>query len=99
MGVGPGALSTAASLAAEDLYSQGVITVASFRPYFGLSVPSPETEKIISSGVLRGENARIQLQLALGAGYDFEGIQKLFEGEVRNAVYNDATAFFNGTIL
>jgi L-asparaginase len=46
MGVGPGALSTAASKAAEDLYSQGVITVASFRPYFGLSVPSPETEKM-----------------------------------------------------
>ncbi|RGP72232.1 asparaginase glutaminase [Fusarium sporotrichioides] len=99
MGVGPGALSTAASKAAEDLYSQGVITVASFRPYFGLSVPSPETEKIISSGVLRGENARIQLQLALGAGYDFDGIQKLFEGEVRKAVYNSATAFFNGTVL
>ncbi|KAL3608298.1 hypothetical protein FPOAC2_03292 [Fusarium poae] len=99
MGVGPGALSTAASKAAEDLYTQGVITVASFRPYFGLSVPSPETEMIISSGVLRGENARIQLQLALGAGYDFEGIQKLFEGEVRKAVYNDATTFFNGTVL
>ncbi|UZP35976.1 hypothetical protein NXS19_003792 [Fusarium pseudograminearum] len=69
MGVGPGTLSTAAFEAAEDLYSLGVITVASFRPYLGLSVPSPKTEKIISSGVLRGENARIQLQLALGAGF------------------------------
>ncbi|KAM0356869.1 hypothetical protein ACHAP4_006575 [Fusarium culmorum] len=85
MGVGPGALSMAAFEAAEDLYSQDVIAVASFRP--------------ISSGVLRGEKARIQLQLALGAGYDFKGIQKLFEGEVRKAVYNDATAFFNGTVL
>ncbi|KAF5246542.1 hypothetical protein FAUST_1268 [Fusarium austroamericanum] len=85
MGVGPGALSMAAFEAAEDLYSQGVITVASFRP--------------ISSGVLRGEKALIQLQLVLGAGYDFKGIQKLFEGEVRKAVYNDATAFFNGTVL
>ncbi|QPC68652.1 hypothetical protein HYE67_010883 [Fusarium culmorum] len=99
MGVGPGALSMAAFEAAEDLYSQDVIAVASFRPYFGLSVPSPKLETIISSGVLRGEKARIQLQLALGAGYDFKGIQKLFEGEVRKAVYNDATAFFNGTVL
>ncbi|KAM0364576.1 hypothetical protein ACHAPK_010471 [Fusarium culmorum] len=104
MGVGPGALSMAAFEAAEDLYSQDVIAVASFRPYFGLSVPSPKLETMqvnihISSGVLRGEKARIQLQLALGAGYDFKGIQKLFEGEVRKAVYNDATAFFNGTVL
>ncbi|KAM0382065.1 hypothetical protein ACHAPY_004048 [Fusarium culmorum] len=107
MGVGPGALSMAAFEAAEDLYSQDVIAVASFRPYFGLSVPSPKLETmqvniqffVISSGVLRGEKARIQLQLALGAGYDFKGIQKLFEGEVRKAVYNDATAFFNGTVI
>ncbi|RFN47447.1 l-asparaginase [Fusarium flagelliforme] len=99
MGAGPGALSDAAIKAAEDLHSQGVVTVASFRPYFGLAVPSPQTEKIISSGVLRGENARIQLQLALGAGYDFDGIQKLFEGDVRTAVYNEATTFFNGKVL
>lgn len=46
MGVGPGALSMAAFEAAEDLDSQGVITVASFRPYFGLSVPSPQLEKM-----------------------------------------------------
>ena len=48
---------------------------------------------------MRGENARVQLQLALAAGYDFDGIQKLFEGDIRKALYNDATAFFNGTVL
>ncbi|KAJ4267791.1 hypothetical protein NW762_003906 [Fusarium torreyae] len=99
MGVGPGALSTAASEAAEDLYSQGVITVASFRPFLGSSPPSPQPDNIISSGFVRGENARVQLQLALAAGYDFDGIQKLFEGDIRKALYNDATAFFNGTVL
>ncbi|RBR24783.1 uncharacterized protein FIESC28_02444 [Fusarium coffeatum] len=99
MGAGPGALSDAAIKAAEDLHNQGVVTVASFRPYFGLAVPTPQTEKIISSGVLRGENARIQLQLALGAGYDFDGIQKLFGDDVRTAIYNEATAFFNGKML
>ncbi|KAM0552481.1 hypothetical protein ACHAPJ_007809 [Fusarium lateritium] len=99
MGVGPGALSTAASEAAEDLYSQGVITVASFRPFLGSSPPSPQPDNIISSGFMRGENARVQLQLALAAGYDFDGIQKLFEGDIRKALYNDATAFFNGTVL
>ncbi|CAG7559335.1 unnamed protein product [Fusarium equiseti] len=98
MGAGPGALSDAIE-AAEDLHSRGVVTVASFRPYFGLAVPMSQTQKIISSGVLRGENARVQLQLALGAGYDFDGIQKLFEGDIRTAVYNKATSFFNGKVL
>ncbi|KAH6662625.1 Asparaginase/glutaminase [Plectosphaerella plurivora] len=90
MGVGPGALSTAATQAANDLYSRGIIVVASFRPFFGATVPGPQTSNIISSGFLRGENARIQLQLAMGAGYNFQGIQRLFEG--------DATPFYNGTV-
>jgi L-asparaginase len=42
MGVGPGALSTAATNAAADLYSRGIITVASFRPFFGATVPSAQ---------------------------------------------------------
>lgn len=46
MGAGPGALSDAAIKAAEDLYNQGVVTVASFRPYFGLAVPTPQMEKM-----------------------------------------------------
>ena len=46
VGAGPGALSDAAIKAAEDLHSQGVVTVASFRPYFGLAVPTPQTEKM-----------------------------------------------------
>ncbi|KAF6819175.1 l-asparaginase [Colletotrichum plurivorum] len=98
MGVGPGALSTAATLAANDLYGRGVITVASFRPYFGATVPGPQTRNIISSGFLRGENACIQLQLFLGAGYDFQGMQKLLEGDVRRALYNEATPLYNGTV-
>lgn len=46
VGAGPGALSDAAIKAAEDLHSQGVVTIASFRPYFGLAVPTPQTEKM-----------------------------------------------------
>lgn len=46
MGVGPGGLSTAATEAANALFTQGVITVASFRPFFGASVPSPQTRNM-----------------------------------------------------
>lgn len=42
MGVGPGGLSTAASEAAEELFAQGIVTVASLRPFFGAVVPDPE---------------------------------------------------------
>ncbi|KAJ4124968.1 hypothetical protein NW768_009309 [Fusarium equiseti] len=41
MGAGPDALSDAAIKAAKDLHSQGVVTVVSFRPYFGPAVPTP----------------------------------------------------------
>lgn len=51
----------------------------------------------IHSGVLTGEQSRIQLQLALAAGYDYRRIAQLFEGYVRRVVYNEATAFYNGT--
>jgi L-asparaginase len=53
----------------------------------------------ISSGFLHGEQARIQLQLALATGHEFESIRKLFEGSIRVAIYNEATSFYNGTIL
>lgn len=46
MGVGPGALSTAAINAANDLHERGVVTVASFRPFFGATVPSPQPDKM-----------------------------------------------------
>lgn len=46
MGVGPGGLSTAATQAANDLFEQGVVTVASFRPFFGASVPGPQTRNM-----------------------------------------------------
>jgi L-asparaginase len=48
---------------------------------------------------LHGEQSRIQLQLALASGYDVDEIRKLFEGDIRRAVYNEATAFYNGTTL
>ncbi|KAK7398211.1 hypothetical protein QQX98_012414 [Neonectria punicea] len=99
MGVGPGGLSTAARAAAEDLFTQGVVTVASLRPSFGAVVPGPAVSNITSSGFLHGEQSRIQLQLALASGYDVAGIRKLFEGDIRDAVYNRATAFYNGTTL
>lgn len=51
----------------------------------------------IHSGYLSGEQSRIQLQLALAAGYEDDYIRQLFEGELRRAVYNDTTAFYNGT--
>lgn len=41
MGVGPGGLSTGATQAAAELFEQGVITVASLRPFFGAVVPGP----------------------------------------------------------
>ncbi|KFA80377.1 hypothetical protein S40288_10042 [Stachybotrys chartarum IBT 40288] len=97
MGVGPGALSTAANNAANDLADQGVVTVASLRPFFGASVPGPQPGKIISSGFMHGEQSRIQLQLALASGYDVDGIRRLFEDDIRRAVYNDATAFYGAT--
>ncbi|PYH89068.1 Asparaginase/glutaminase [Aspergillus ellipticus CBS 707.79] len=99
MGVGPGRLSTAATNAAQDLYHRGVVTVASLRPSFGAVVPHPQVSSIIQSGFLHGEQSRIQLQLALASGYDFAGIQDLFEGDIRAAVYNSATRFYNGTDL
>ncbi|KAF2127106.1 Asparaginase/glutaminase [Dothidotthia symphoricarpi CBS 119687] len=99
MGVGPGGLSTAATQAANELFEQGVVTVASLRPFFGAVVPGPQTSNIISSGFLHGEQSRIQLQLAMASGYDVAGIRKLFEGDIRKAVYNDATAFYNATTL
>jgi len=46
MGAGSGALSDTAIKAAEDLHSQGVVTVASFRHHFGLAVPMPQTQKM-----------------------------------------------------
>ncbi|KAJ5770462.1 Asparaginase/glutaminase [Penicillium nucicola] len=97
MGVGPGGLSTAATEAAEHLHGKGVITVASLRPFFGAVVPSPEPGNIISSGFLHGEQSRIQLQLALASGFEFDEIRRLFEGEIRRAVYNYATTFYNAT--
>lgn len=45
------------------------------------------------------EQSRIQLQLALAAGYDFARIQKLFEEDIRDTVYNPATAFYHGIDL
>ncbi|KAK8843918.1 hypothetical protein IAR55_006710 [Kwoniella newhampshirensis] len=97
MGVGPGGISTAARNAALDLRSRGVITVTSLRPFFGAVVPGPQFAELISSGFLHGEQSRIQLQLAMASGYDFDGIRRLFEGDIRATVYNSATAFYNGT--
>ncbi|KAJ5877069.1 hypothetical protein N7455_000534 [Penicillium solitum] len=97
MGVGPGGLSTAATQAAEDLHGKGVVTVASLRPFFGAVVPSPEPGNIISSGFLHGEQSRIQLQLALASGFEFTEIRRIFEGEIRKAVFNSATTYYNAT--
>ncbi|PYH80198.1 Asparaginase/glutaminase [Aspergillus uvarum CBS 121591] len=99
MGVGPGGLSTAATNAAMDLYNSGVVTVASLRPFFGAVVPEPQAGKIIHSGFMHGEQSRIQLQLALASGNSVADIRRLFEGEIRTAVYNSATQFYNGTDL
>ncbi|RAH75037.1 asparaginase [Aspergillus aculeatinus CBS 121060] len=99
MGVGPGGLSTAATEAANDLYAKGVVTVASLRPFFGAVVPNPQISNIISSGFLHGEQSRIQLQLALATGHDVDGIRKLFEGDIRKAVYTNATSYYNFATL
>ncbi|EYB25734.1 hypothetical protein SNK05_003504 [Fusarium graminearum] len=100
MGVGPSALSMAAFEAAEIFTAKALSQSLRSVRISDSQFPAPNWKRCnISSGVLRGEKALIHLQLALGAGYDFKGIQKLFEGEVRKAVYNDATAFFNGTVL
>lgn len=45
MGVGPGALSDNATIAANDLYEKrGVITVASLRTFYGAVVPKPTVQ-------------------------------------------------------
>ncbi|KAH7136872.1 Asparaginase/glutaminase [Dactylonectria estremocensis] len=99
MGVGPGGLSTAATAAANDLYKKGIVTIASLRPSFGASVPGPAISNIISSGFMHGEQSRIQLQLALASGYKVKSIRKLFEGDIRKTVYNQATSFYEGVNL
>lgn len=51
----------------------------------------------ISSGFLHGEQSRIQLQLALASGFEFTEIRRIFEGEIRAAVFNSATPYYNAT--
>lgn len=48
---------------------------------------------------MHGEQSRIQLQLALASGYKVKSIRKLFEGDIRKAVYNKATSFYGGVNL
>jgi hypothetical protein len=57
------------------------------------------TATSISSGFLHGEQSRIQLQLCLASGYNINQTRAVFESEIRAAVYNPATSFYNGTNL
>ncbi|KAH9883932.1 Asparaginase/glutaminase [Xylariomycetidae sp. FL2044] len=90
--LGPGAaqVSPSGQAAAEELYKQGVPTIAVARPVTGTGVPDPEADVLIYSSYVGADQARIMLQLAINAGYDLDAIRELFEGPLRRSVYAPA---------
>lgn len=77
-GVGAGGMSSKAREAAEGLYNAtGIPIVASHRSVDGF-VPGDDENFEIASGFYNPQKARVLLQLALTAGYEYEGIKELF---------------------
>ncbi|KAI0400279.1 Asparaginase/glutaminase [Xylaria palmicola] len=88
MGAGAAQLSPSARAAAEDLYnSQGIPTVAVTRAATGTGVPDPVAKTLIYSSYEGATVARIMLQLGINAGYSMDEIRDLFEGPLRQAIY------------
>ncbi|KAH7140601.1 Asparaginase/glutaminase [Dactylonectria macrodidyma] len=92
--LGPGAaqLSPSARLAAEDLFGQGIPTVAVARPVTGTGVPGRFPGSIFYSSYVGAEQARIMLQLAINAGLSLDEIRDTFETPLRKAVYGSWAA-------
>ncbi|KAK3314399.1 Asparaginase/glutaminase [Apodospora peruviana] len=87
MGSGAASLSPSAREAAAQLYEQGVPVVTVPRSVTGTGMPSVYPGPIIYASYLGAPQARIMLQLALGAGYSLDEIRDLFESPLRNAIY------------
>ncbi|KAH7144598.1 Asparaginase/glutaminase [Dactylonectria estremocensis] len=87
--LGPGAaqLSPSARLAAEDLFRQGIPTVAVARPVTGTGVPGRFPGSVFYASYVGAEQARIMLQLAINAGLSLDEIRDAFETPLREAVY------------
>ena len=43
---------------------------------------------------MQAGKSRIQLQLCLAVGMDFEGCRQMFEQDMRMAVYDKATSYY-----
>ncbi|RYP52951.1 hypothetical protein DL768_001945 [Monosporascus sp. mg162] len=90
MGAGAAQLSPSATEAAEVLFNKGIPTVAVARPPSGSGVPKIYPGSVFYASFVGAEQARIMLQLAIGAGYSVDEIRDLFESPLRNAVYGPA---------
>ncbi|KAF2188075.1 L-asparaginase [Zopfia rhizophila CBS 207.26] len=77
-GVGAGGMSSKANAAAEAVYNAtGMPIVASHRSNDGF-VPASDEDFTIASGFYNPQKARILLQLALTAGYEYNEIKETF---------------------
>lgn len=90
MGSGAASLSPSAREAAAELEKQGIPVVTTTRSVTGTGMPAPQAGAPIYASYLAGPQARIVLQLALGAGYSLEEIRDLFESPLRDAIYAPA---------
>ncbi|KAI1378037.1 Asparaginase/glutaminase [Hypoxylon crocopeplum] len=88
LGPGAAAVSPSALAAAEDLYSQGIPTIAVARPVTGTGMPNIYPDALIYSSYVGADQSRIMLQLALNAGYTLDQIRDLFESPLREAIYS-----------
>lgn len=87
-GPGAGSLSPSARAAATELYAQGIPTVVVARPVTGAAPPGIEKGPVFSSGYLNGDNSRILLQLCINKGMKLDEIREVFEGGLREAIYD-----------
>ncbi|KAK5659854.1 hypothetical protein OQA88_13317 [Cercophora sp. LCS_1] len=87
MGSGAASLSPSAREAATELQKLGIPVVTTARSVTGTGMPAPKPGAAIYASYLGGPQARIILQLALGAGYSLDEIRDLFESPLRDAIY------------
>ncbi len=90
MGSGAASLSPSASKAAAELYMQGIPIVSVPRSVTGTGMPNIRPAAVIYGSYLGGPQARIMLQLALGAGMSLDEIRDVFERPLRDAIYAPA---------
>ncbi|KAI1247360.1 hypothetical protein MGN70_011249 [Eutypa lata] len=92
MGAGAAQLSPSASAAAADLFSKGIPTVAVARPVTGTGVPSLYPGPVFYASYLGAEQARIVLQLAIGAGHSLDEIRNVFQDPLMKAIHGTTAA-------